>query len=256
MSKIFSLGQSEVQLSPGDHISEAGTKGGGFVRDGYGVYRHHMLVVASRMEEDSKTGRHILVDVLNLLVDGLVKEETKRYLPGEFRKHSYRSKYSGEKAVELGRIVMAKMANKPRYDLAAFNCEHFVRLVRTGMAKSRQVKRAIHVMGGALAGSVLGGLTGLLFGPRVGFGLFRVGMAQLGWDVKDDLKTSLPVDASGGVSGYVVGMAEFRARMFAHFVGGVVGVVGGTFVGGGTVFAVDYAAERFAEDELSILIKS
>jgi len=165
--------------------------------DDKGVYRHHLLVVKSRTEEDFEKGRKEVIDVLSLRREGKVLEETFDNYPGKFRKHQYYAKYTGEEAITWGRRVMAVLEKKPHYDLVTFNCEHFVRMVRTGKSTSRQVKRAFYVLIGVLVGGVI-----------------------------------------GNVGGSIVG-------------GAIAGAIVGAVVGGVSVFAVDYAYERFSEDELS-----
>ena len=195
---------------PGDHISVAGSKRDDFIEDNYGTYRHHLLVVGAREEYDQeKKNRYFEIDVLHLTLKKGIVEETKKYFPGKFRIHSYEVKFSGYEAVKMGQRIKE---TKEGYQLAMFNCEHFVTLARTGVAQSRQVRRAVSSALGMVVGAGSGGALGT---------------------------------AIGGAIGSVVPIA---GTILGGIVGGAIGTVSGALMGGATPFVVDYARERIIEN--------
>ena len=202
--------ESDELPLPGDHISVAGNKSDDFIKDNYGIYRHHLLVVDARKEYDQENMRYFEIDVLHVTKkNNRVIQETKKYFPGKFRKHNYVAQFSGYKAVEEGQRIKE---SKRKYSLAFFNCEHFVRLARTGEAQSRQVRRAITSALGMVGAAGGGGALGTMIGGAIG--------------------SVFPI------AGTILG----------GFVGGAIGATAGALMGGATPFVVDYAHERITQN--------
>lgn len=109
-----------------------------------GLYQHWAL-----MSDRMMNGKPMLIS--NTLRNGTVQEEPWDMVVGnrKFEVHNLQISTSPF-------IILAKarsFVNKVKYDLLQYNCEHFVREMITGVAKSTQVKRAL-TLGGITIGTL------------------------------------------------------------------------------------------------------
>ena len=132
----------------GDHVS---------IRRG--LNRHHMLVVkVKRIVKDcflltvihvtkKATGCRIKEELLQELVeaDDLLVHD------------NYHCKYSGDEAIERARVMSKLKNSRYSYNLLTNNCEHFVRLAKTGKKKCRQIEQVGVAAGGGVGGVAAGG---------------------------------------------------------------------------------------------------
>jgi len=198
----------------GDHISIPGWLSSASLRGstGFGLYRHHMLVTAPATVECDGGKACYRVQVIHLNGKDIVEEE-KVLRCGQFRIHSYPSKFMGCDAVHKARKIKERKlkCGQGIYHLLFYNCESFIREAKTGEPYSRQVKRSVDATSGTVTGTVCFVPTGAVIGGIIG--------------------TAIPV--AGTAVGVVAG----------GFVAGVIGVAVGFLKP-----IADYAHERITEN--------
>lgn len=114
---------------------------------GQGLYKHWAL-----LSERTHQGRPLLIS--NTLRNGTVKEETWDQVVGH-RPYKIITLQTGTPAY----IILAKARgaiDQVKYDLIQYNCEHFVREMVFGMAKSHQVSNVLTFTGVAAGVLYLG----------------------------------------------------------------------------------------------------
>mgnify|MGYP000008766014 CR=1 FL=1 len=101
-----------------------------------GLYQHWAL-----LSDRTRDGKPMLIS--NTRRNGTVKEESWDQVVGnrQFKVHYIQINTSPSLILARARNCI----NRVKYDLLQYNCEHFVREVITGVAKSTQVKQALAV---------------------------------------------------------------------------------------------------------------
>lgn len=107
-----------------------------------GLYQHWAL-----MSDRMMSGKPMLIS--NTLRNGTVQEEPWDKVVGNRKFEVHNLQISTSPLLILTKA--RSFVNRVKYDLLHYNCEHFVREVITGAAKSTQVKRAL-----ALGGITIG----------------------------------------------------------------------------------------------------
>lgn len=106
-----------------------------------GVYEHWALV-----SDKFSDGKPMLIS--NSWRNGTVREESWDQVVGNkpYKVHKIQSTKPVEYILSRARSAISRV----KYSLTHYNCEHFVREVITGTAKSDQVRKAIGISGLAL----------------------------------------------------------------------------------------------------------
>ena len=109
-----------------------------------GLYQHWAL-----LSDRTKNGKPMLIS--NTRRNGTVKEESWDQVVGNRQFEVHNIQISTSPSLILARA--RGCIDRVKYDLLQYNCEHFVREIITGIAKSTQIKQFLAI-GSLAAGAI------------------------------------------------------------------------------------------------------